>query len=73
MKKKLKKAFGLNEFGLVDIPTRFSNIQLSRLEFGNEMGCSWCFPHGYETVNASVSKNRRSWKYSRKTQYKVRF
>ena len=73
MKKKLEKAFGLNEFGLIDIPTKISNTQFSRLEFGNEMGCSWCFPHGYETINSTVSKNRRSWKYSRKTQYKMKF
>ena len=71
MKKKFKKAFGLNEFGLVDFPTKISNVQVSRLEFGNQMGCSWCFPHGYETINSTIGKNRRSWKYSRKTQYKV--
>jgi hypothetical protein len=71
MKKKFKKAFGLNEFGLVDFPTKISNVQLSRLEFGNQMGCSWCFPHGYETINSTIDKNRRSWKYTRKTQYRV--
>ncbi|MFK7969228.1 MAG: phosphate ABC transporter substrate-binding protein [Bacteroidia bacterium] len=64
------KAFGENEHGMADFPVKISNIQVSRMEFGNRMGCSYCFPHGYETVNATVSKNTRNWKNHRKNQYK---
>lgn len=70
MKKVLKKAFGLNEFGLIDTPRKISNIRISRLKFGELMGCSWCFPHGFETSNSTMFKNRRNWKYYRKTQYR---
>lgn len=64
------KAFGFNEFGAVDFPMKFSNVKISRLEFGNKMGCSWCFPHGYETSNSTLQKNRRNWKYYRRKQYR---
>lgn len=70
-KKAFIKAFGLNEFGLVDFPFKISNVKVSRLVFGNQMGCSWCFPHGYETCNSTLSKNRKSWKFKRKKQYKT--
>lgn len=66
--KGLKKAFGVNELGFVDIPKKISNIKIARILFGDERGCSHCFPHGYETTNATVSKNRRSWKNNRKFQ-----
>lgn len=69
-KKVFVKAFGLNEFGEVDFPRKISNIKISRLEFGTFMGCSWCFPHGYETINSTISKNRKSWKFHRKKQYR---
>jgi len=70
-KKVFIKAFGLNEFGLVDFSGKISNIKISRLEFGNLRGCSWCFPHGFETSNSTLSKNRKSWKFKRKKQYKT--
>ena len=69
-KKVFIKAFGLNEFGQVDFPRKISNVKLSRLEWGNEMGCSFCFPYGFETTNATIDKNTRSWKRNRKSQYK---
>lgn len=47
--KQMQKAFGINEFGLVDFPVKISNVQVSRIVYGNERGCSWCFPHGWET------------------------
>ena len=64
------KAFGKNELGLVDFPKKISNVKISRLKFGKLRGCSWCFPHGWETTNATISKNKRSWKFYRKNQYK---
>jgi hypothetical protein len=69
-KKVFVKAFGLNKFGEVDFPRKISSIKISRLEFGTVMGCSWCFPHGYETINSTISKNRKNWKFHRKKQYR---
>ncbi|MFT5916142.1 MAG: hypothetical protein ACI81T_002646 [Bacteroidia bacterium] len=69
-KKRFQKAFGLDEFDMVDFPVKISNVQISRMEFGNEMGCAYCFPHGYETVNSTIGKNTRNWKNHRKNQWK---
>ena len=69
-KKIFLRAFGRNEFGFADLPKKLSNITLSRLEYGFNRGCPWCFPHGYETNNATVDKNKRNWKNWRKQQYK---
>jgi hypothetical protein len=68
--KKLEKAFGFNEFEVIDCPQKFSNVQFSRLLYGNLMGCSWCFPHGWETTNSTISKRQRNWKKFRKTKWK---
>lgn len=68
---RFKKAFGLMEEGLADLPSKISGVMLSRILHGEEMGCSRCFPHGMETRNASRRKNRRSWKYHRSTQYRI--
>ena len=67
--KKYRKAFGLNSFSMVDFPIKISNIKIARLRYGDERGCSWCFPHGFETSNATRLKNKRNWKYSRKKQW----
>lgn len=68
--KTLKKSFGYNEFGLVDFPKKISNVQISRILYGNEMGCSYCFPHG--TINSKEIKFQRNWKKYRKTQWKTK-
>ncbi|KFF08056.1 hypothetical protein [Chryseobacterium luteum] len=69
--KTLKQTFGINEYGLIDFPKKISGIQISRLIYGNEMGCSYCFPHhGFETVNSHQEKYQRNWKKYRKTRYK---
>jgi hypothetical protein len=68
--KKFEKAFGLNEFGILDFPTKISNVQLSRILNGNCSGCSWCFPHGYETINSTITNRQRNWKKFRKTKWK---
>ena len=69
--KKLKRAFGLNEMGLIDFPRKISNIQISRIVNHEKMGgCSFCFPHGFETTNATSAKNTRSWKNHRLKQWK---
>jgi hypothetical protein len=69
----LRKAFGTEETGEIALPPKFSNVKLSRIAHAGERGgCTWCYPHGMETDNATCSKNRRSWKHSRKTQYRVK-
>lgn len=70
--KTLKKFFGINEYGLVDFPKKISNVQISRILYGDEMGCSYCFPHGYETINSKEIKFQRNWKKYRKTQWKTK-
>ncbi|BEV06062.1 phosphate ABC transporter substrate-binding protein [Chryseobacterium gambrini] len=70
--KTLKKSFGSNEFGLIDFPKKISNVQISRILYGDEMGCSWCFPHGFETINSKEIKFQRNWKKYRKTQWKTK-
>lgn len=65
----LIKAFGVNDFGLVDFPVKISSVKVSRLENWLEGGCEWGFPHGYETNNATSAKNWRNWKHHRKQQW----
>lgn len=66
----LMRGFGTSEEGFVDLPSKISNIKISRVENGVAAGCSVCFPHGPETVNASVKKNTRSWKKHRNAQHR---
>ena len=53
-----------------DWPTRFSNIKWERLRVGDTMGCSYCFPHGIETINGTRRKDFRCWKRYRKMQWR---
>ena len=66
----LHKAFGVDEHGFPLIPVRYSNLRLTRLEFGENAGCSRGFPHGFEVYNARELKETRSWKRHRRTQYR---
>jgi hypothetical protein len=68
--KQMRKAFGVNESGLIDFPAKISNVQISRLQYGNERGCSRCFPHGLETGNSTVINRQRNWKRFRRTKWK---
>ena len=63
--KSLQKAFSVNEYGMVDFPKKVSNVKVSRILFGNKMGCSYCFPHGFETVNSTISNRQKNWKRKR--------
>ncbi len=65
-----KRVFGVNEWGMADYPAKISGIQLSRFLYGNAMGCSLCFPHGYETINSTIVNQQRNWKKFRETQWK---
>ena len=69
---RLKKAFGCYNPGLVDIPRKFNNVRISRIQNYIEMGgCQYCFPHGRETSNSTISKQRnKNWKRYRKTRWK---
>lgn len=71
-RKVLIKAFGLTEYDQIDFPRKISNSQIARLIFGDIMGCSRCFPHGLETLNATIAKNKKCWKNYRKKQYRVK-
>ena len=67
---RLIKAYGKNEVGLADLPQKISNVKVSRIVIGEETGCSYCFPHGYETINSHIINRQRNWKKQRKTQWK---
>lgn len=66
----LIRAFGLNEYGLIDFPAKISGTTVSRLLVGDFMGCDRCFPHGQETLNSRYHNWQRTWKKHRKTQWK---
>ena len=68
----LGRRFGRDEFGFVDLPTRYSNVRIARIFAERRGECGRCFPHGFETSNATIKKNFRSWKHHRRTQYRVK-
>lgn len=70
--KKLQKAFGIGEDGIILVPFKYSNVKLSRLDNYDKMGgCYFCFPHGVDCINSKQSNIQRNWKRFRKTQYKT--
>lgn len=69
--KRFKKVFGVNAYGLIDFPKKYSNVKISRISNHSKMGgCSFCFPHGMETTNSKYAKFTRNWKRYRKTHWK---
>jgi hypothetical protein len=68
--KTLNRLFGSDEFGCIYLPSRYSNIRIERVFAGQRGDCGHCFPHGLETASATCKKNFRSWKNSRRTQYR---
>ncbi|KIC62016.1 hypothetical protein [Chryseobacterium taiwanense] len=68
--KSLRQAFGINKYGLIDFPKKISNVQVSRIIYGIDIGCSYCFPHGIETINSKEIKFQKNWKKYRKTPWK---
>jgi len=68
---RLIKSFGKNEAGKASMPRKISGTFVSRIVFGEEMGCDWCFPQGYETVNSHIRNRQRNWKKHRKTKWKT--
>ncbi len=71
-RKLFKDAFGVNEYGLEELPMKISGTTISRLLIGQSMGCSYCFPHGIETYNSHYRKHQQNdnWKRYRKHQWK---
>jgi len=68
--KKFKRAFGVDEYGFAQFPTKISNVKISRFKNYEKMGgCPFCFPHGVECTNGTVHKRFKSWKHLRKHQY----
>ena len=53
-KMRLEAAFGVTEEGIIDVPKKISNVQIARIEHGEDRGCSFCFPHGIETSNSTL-------------------
>ncbi len=68
--RKYEKAFQLDELGFINFPVKISSVRISRILNGIKMGCPYCFPHGYETINSTQVNNQRNWKKYRKTQWK---
>lgn len=65
----LRRKFGVNEYGFVDFPIKISGTTLRRIE--NDMGCCFCFPHGWECYNSTGKKARnRNWKRYRRRQWR---
>lgn len=69
--KRLVKAFGKNEVGMIDTPKKIGSARYERILSGEDRGCSFCFPHGPETNNAIRFKDLKCWKRYRKQQYRV--
>jgi len=67
--KVLGRRFGYTDEGFVDLPVLVSNVRIARIFAEHQGECGRCFPHGFETSNATISKNRRSWKNYRLRQY----
>ena len=67
----MSNPFSIDEYGFEEIPSKFSNVPLSRIKNGEKMGCSYCFPHGIDTINNRWSNRQRSWKSYRHTKWKA--
>ncbi len=61
----MQKAFGIDEFGLVDFPFKISNVQVSRIEYCKKE-CSFCFPTWMETSNSTRITDREPGNASEK-------
>jgi hypothetical protein len=66
---RLIKAYGRTEYDIADIPTKISGTRISRITLGEDIGCSFCFPHGYDTINSHIKNRQRNWKRNREQQW----
>ncbi len=68
---RLGKFYGIDEYGFAALPEKVSNVRIARIIHAEDRGgCTICFPHGFETTNATIRKNKKSWKCKRSKQYK---
>ncbi|WP_445946225.1 hypothetical protein [Shewanella sp.] len=67
---RLIRFYGTSHAGLAALPHKISGRQISRICVGEEMGCAHCFPHGIDTINNYQTKEQRSWKKYRKSQWR---
>lgn len=68
---RLIKAFGKNKAGMADITGKVSGVKITRIIMGDDIGCSFCFPHGHDTINSSISNRQHNWKKQRKNQWRL--
>lgn len=66
----LIKAFGMDDYYFANIIIKHSNVRISRIFNGQLMGCTFCFPHGYDNVNHRHTKDLKCWKRYRKHQWR---
>lgn len=71
-RRSLVRAFGIDEYGQIELPPKISGTTISRLLKGEWMGCSYCFPHRWEVINAKWKKDLSCWKRYRKHQWRER-
>lgn len=57
--KRLTKLYGKDEEGNATLPTKMGSVFASRIDNGVESGCTFCFPHGFETINPRSKKGRK--------------
>ena len=70
---RMRKAFGFDEYGIIDMPRKISNVKISRIiNYLDVGGCPFCFPHGIECTNSTAGKLRKhnSWKKHRRKQWR---
>lgn len=74
--KLFRKIFGtevpeeINE-KIVSLPIKISNVMISRYHACRKEGvCTYCFPHGMDTINNTWRNFQRNWKKHRKVEYK---
>ena len=71
-RKRLTKRFGKDEYGFALIPTKFSNVKISRFENVDKVGgCTYCFPHGIELTNSTYENLQKNWKRFRHKQFGI--
>ncbi len=65
----LSQLFSINEDDFIDLPAKISGTMIARYTIYPD--CTICFPHGRHTPNATMNKNRKNWKNSRKTKWRA--
>lgn len=64
------KMLGIDEYGFLRLPVKYSNVKLSRLINDRGRGYAPDFPHGEDVENSRWLNVQRNWKRHRKAQSK---